>query len=253
MTPSNSLPPRFAANTGRLKRAGFVVMLLCGSLVSADEGRGIGERSGVNGNSYLIDVPVVSAVPIQTTRVVERPEKTCTRVASTERYDRSSRSYPRRSHYEPYPGERRSRGSGGIGAQILGGLVGGAIGNQFGGGNGKKALTIAGALIGSSIARGDRRRARSDDYYDDRRTYHDAGDDYFEPRPAGHRDEASYQPEYQCRTTTRTRQITEVTGFDVTYRYNNSLHKRRMDHDPGDTLELRVRAVPDVDASVTQS
>ena len=36
---------------------------------------------------------------------------------------------------------------------LLGGLVGGLVGNQFGGGNGRKALTVIGALAGSSIAR----------------------------------------------------------------------------------------------------
>jgi uncharacterized protein YcfJ len=37
--------------------------------------------------------------------------------------------------------------------QLLGGILGGVIGNQFGGGNGKKAMTVAGALLGSSMAR----------------------------------------------------------------------------------------------------
>jgi len=34
---------------------------------------------------------------------------------------------------------------------IAGGIVGGVIGNQFGKGDGKKILTVAGALLGSSI------------------------------------------------------------------------------------------------------
>lgn len=34
---------------------------------------------------------------------------------------------------------------------ILGAIIGGVIGNQFGGGHGKDALTAAGALLGGSI------------------------------------------------------------------------------------------------------
>lgn len=195
--------------------------------------------TALEGQSYVVDVPVVSAEPIEVTRRVERPEKTCELVRESGRYARDDRrysSYERDSRYDRqrydrqrYERERRGeRGS--VGAQVLGGLIGGAIGNQFGGGNGKKALTIAGALIGSSIARGDRSR------------YHDRHvSEYRE-----------IEPEYQCRTTTRTREVTQVTGYDVTYRYNDTLYNRRMEYDPGDTLELRVRAVPDI-APVTRA
>jgi len=194
-------------------------------------------------SSYVIDVPVVSATPIEVTRVVERPEKVCRRLSHTD-YRRNGgwesdwqperRAYDTYSHYDSYGHsygrERSGRGEGGgVGAQILGGLIGGAIGNQFGGGRGKKALTITGALIGSSIARGSSTER---------------------PRYERYGEYREIQPEYECHTATRTRQVTEVTGYDVTYRYNNSLHKRRMEHDPGDTLELRVRAVPEVGPDV---
>lgn len=36
--------------------------------------------------------------------------------------------------------------------EILGGILGGAIGNQFGKGRGKDAMTVAGTLLGASIA-----------------------------------------------------------------------------------------------------
>ncbi len=39
--------------------------------------------------------------------------------------------------------------------EIVGGLFGGLIGNQFGGGSGKDAMTIAGALLGASLAHDD--------------------------------------------------------------------------------------------------
>ncbi len=195
---------------------------------------GAAEQS-LRGTSYVIDVPVVSATPIEVTRVVEGPEKVCRRLSRVERRSRGHWKGEWESEWQP---DRRSYGAydshysddyrrkgGGVGAQILGGVIGGVIGNQFGGGRGKKALTVTGALLGSSIAKGSARERRRYDPYGEY---------------------PQIQPEYECHTATRTRQVTEVTGYDVTYRYNNSLHKRRMGHDPGDTLELRVRAVPEV-------
>ncbi|MDB2589749.1 glycine zipper 2TM domain-containing protein [Candidatus Thioglobus sp.] len=39
--------------------------------------------------------------------------------------------------------------------EIVGGIFGGLIGNQFGGGSGQDAMTVAGALLGASIAHDD--------------------------------------------------------------------------------------------------
>ncbi len=46
-------------------------------------------------------------------------------------------------------------GDGSIANELVGGLFGGLIGNQFGGGDGKDALTVAGALLGASLAHDD--------------------------------------------------------------------------------------------------
>ncbi len=223
-------------------RASVLVSVLAGSLTAAAQERALPSQN------YVVAVPVVSARAIEVTRIIERPEKTCSPVRESRyrdaRFDHYSGGYSRReSAYE-----RRHDRRGGVGSQLLGGLIGGVIGNQFGGGNGKKALTVAGALLGSSIASsGSRReRYRADDgrYYSRRR---DAR--HWNEREYQH----EYQPEYQCRTTTSTREVTQVTGYDVTYSYNNTLYKRRMDYDPGDTLELHVRAEPDVAPIVADS
>ena len=39
--------------------------------------------------------------------------------------------------------------------EIMGGILGGLIGNQFGDGDGKKAATVAGTLLGASLAHDD--------------------------------------------------------------------------------------------------
>ena len=57
---------------------------------------------------------------------------------------------------------RVNSGDGSATNELVGGLIGGAIGNQFGGGNGKKALTVAGALLGASIAHDGERKGRGE-------------------------------------------------------------------------------------------
>jgi uncharacterized protein YcfJ len=47
---------------------------------------------------------------------------------------------------------QRVSGDGSATNEIFGSILGGAIGNQFGGGSGKKVMTVAGALLGASIA-----------------------------------------------------------------------------------------------------
>lgn len=43
-------------------------------------------------------------------------------------------------------------GSSSTGDTIVGAIIGGAIGNQFGNGNGKDAMTVLGAIVGADIA-----------------------------------------------------------------------------------------------------
>ncbi len=54
--------------------------------------------------------------------------------------------------YETQVNQRGGRGNGSATNEILGGILGGVIGNQFGGGSGKKIATVAGTLLGASIA-----------------------------------------------------------------------------------------------------
>ena len=47
---------------------------------------------------------------------------------------------------------QKANGDGSATNEIFGGLIGGALGNQLGKGSGKKVMTVAGALLGASIA-----------------------------------------------------------------------------------------------------
>ena len=46
----------------------------------------------------------------------------------------------------------RLRGQASTGDTLFGAIIGGAIGNQFGGGKGKDAATVLGAIIGADVA-----------------------------------------------------------------------------------------------------
>ena len=102
-------------------------------------------------------------------------------------------------------------------AGLLGGVIGGAIGHQFGGGHGKDAMTVAGALIGASIAN-DASRKRSGGQYT--------------------------QVEQRCRTTREYYDEERVTGYRVQYEYNGQVYNTRMDNQPGEFLDLRVSVSP---------
>jgi uncharacterized protein YcfJ len=46
----------------------------------------------------------------------------------------------------------RTQGQASTGDTVLGAVIGGAIGNQFGGGSGKDAMTVLGAIVGADVA-----------------------------------------------------------------------------------------------------
>ncbi len=238
--------PRSAACRRRQFRTGAAESLLAAGLLTLLLGAS-GPVFADSERTYSIRVPVVESTPVVERRTMQQPERYCEPAPSVRRSS-VSETYRRGYGYsgsdgrydagydsrydDQYLASDRVQRRGGVGAQIIGGLIGGAIGNQFGGGNGRKALTIAGALIGSSIARGGGREERVE-----RRVY---------PQADARRSRATYEPDYVCRTSYRERVVEDIVGYDVRYSYNDVIHTRRMDYDPGDMLELQVRAVPEV-------
>jgi uncharacterized protein YcfJ len=92
----------------------------------------------------------------------------------------------------------------------IGAVVGGLLGNQIGGGNGRKIATVAGAAAGGFA--GNRIEHRMQ-----------AGDTYT-------------TTEQHCSTVYETRE--EQHGFDVVYRLNGTEHRIHMDHDPGPRIPV---------------
>jgi uncharacterized protein YcfJ len=117
------------------------------------------------------------------------------------------------THTAPPKDEHRIAGT------AIGAVVGGLVGNQVGGGKGKTLATVAGAVGGGY---------------------------------AGNRIQASKQHgqvtstvERKCETVNNS--TTKVVGYDVRYEYNGVTRTVRMDHDPGDRVQVQegVTAVSD--------
>ena len=107
-----------------------------------------------------------------------------------------------------------------IAGTAIGAVVGGLLGNQVGGGKGKTLATVAGAVGGGY-----------------------AGNKIEAEPPAwpGHH----VSVERKCSTVNNT--STKIVGYDVRYEYNGVTRTVRMDHDPGDRVQVQegVTAVSD--------
>ncbi|MDX1569894.1 MAG: glycine zipper 2TM domain-containing protein [Xanthomonadales bacterium] len=111
-----------------------------------------------------------------------------------------------------YEEEVRHRGR--AAPTILGAIVGGAVGNQFGGGNGRRAMTVAGAALGAAIANDNSAR-----------------------RGRGHY-------ETRCELVDEYREEERITGYRVEYEYNGQVYATRTQRDPGEYIDLRVSVSP---------
>lgn len=106
---------------------------------------------------------------------------------------------------------------------ITGAVIGGVIGNQFGDGRGKTAMTIAGTVLGGSVAK-----------------------DRYRNKPLGHpRDNRNYRD--QCRNSNEWsgyRNTRNIEGYHVTYRYNGQTFTTTMAHEPGNRIPIEVSIRP---------
>jgi uncharacterized protein YcfJ len=109
--------------------------------------------------------------------------------------------------------EKRQRSSG---DQFVGSVVGAAIGHALGHrSKHRTGATIAGALIGNSIAKNSSAHVRTEE-----------------------------RLENHCQMIPVTWQQEQVIGYQVVYRYNGRTFEARLPYDPGDSLKLRVLINP---------
>lgn len=107
-----------------------------------------------------------------------------------------------------------------IAGTAIGAVVGGVLGNQVGGGKGKTLATVAGAVGGGY-----------------------AGKKIQENRQQG---QVTTTTERRCDTVANT--STRIVGYDVRYQYNGVTRTVRMDHDPGDRVQVQEGVIAVSDA-----
>ena len=103
-----------------------------------------------------------------------------------------------------------------IAGTAIGAVVGGLVGNQVGGGKGKTLATAVGGGYAGNRIQANRQHAQ-----------------------------VSSSVERKCETVNNT--STKIVGYDVRYEYNGVTRTVRMDHDPGDRVQVQegVTAVSD--------
>ncbi|WP_342246069.1 glycine zipper 2TM domain-containing protein [Pseudomonas sp. OTU5201] len=135
------------------------------------------------GNSGPEYAEVLAVQPINET--VKTPREVCNDVAVT-------RQRPVKDQHQ-------------IAGTVLGAVAGGLLGNQVGGGSGKKIATVAGAVGGGYAGNKVQEHMQEGDTYTTTET--------------------------RCKTVTDTSE--KLVGYDVKYQFDGKVGQVRMDHDPG--------------------
>ncbi len=143
----------------------------------------------------ITEAPVLSADPVYRTVRVNSPSERC---------------------WEE-PVHVRSHNSQSKTPEILGAIIGAAVGRNFGNGRGQDVATVAGAVLGGSVGRDVKNRRNG------------SGRTVYE------------QP---CETVDNYRTEERIEGYDVTYRYNGDTYSTFTSNDPGHTIKVSVNVVP---------
>jgi len=183
--------------------------------------------------------------------------------------------YDNRYNNNRYDYNRRHNGIGNNTGAVLGGVLGAAIGNHVGDGDGRRAATAVGAILGYAIVRdaqhdnrysnnrydyrNDRQsngyytepngqlrcRMVNDDQYgygyqnnrnDNNRDYRSGRDRYINERYQDRYDHDRYDNRYDD---------ARVTGYRVTFEYHGQTYTTQTDYHPGSNIRVRVNVEAD--------
>jgi uncharacterized protein YcfJ len=194
--------------------------------------------SGVMAQSYSDVAQVVSSQPMY--ERVSMPRQECFNETVTMDRRTPSAGYQdaRYTPAAPAPTYDRSERSVGAGT-VIGAIIGGVVGHQFGSSSrgrdhGTVAGVIGGGIIGNMIENSPSNNTSAN----------------YDPQPArtDRADRVDYAPEtrtvQRCQTVQDTRE--QISGYNVTYRYNGRDYQTRMAYDPGQTINLRVNIAPEI-------
>jgi len=151
---------------------------------------------GYNSDGKIFEANVISANPVYRTIEINNPRQQCWEEAV---------AIPQKQYESRTP-------------EIVGALLGAAVGYQFGSGRGQDAAAVAGAVLGGSIARDTKQKYR---------------------QPQG-----GVRYEQRCKTVDEYHTEERLEGYDVTYQYNGNLYTTRTRNDPGSTIRVSVNVVP---------
>lgn len=158
-----------------------------------------------HGNAFTDRARVIDVDPIHETVRVENPRRDCWKEQAVAR-----------DYEDGHDGDDVRAGEG----MIAGSIIGGVIGSQIGKGDGRKAATVLGTIVGAAVGRD-------------------------MASGGGHGRRAWPAAGTRCRVSYDTHEEERIVGYRVTYRYQGKTFTRRMDHDPGRWLRVRVRVLPD--------
>lgn len=188
----------------KLKLAVAGLLACVAGTAAANPGRG---GPGVD-YARVVDVaPIIQRVRVQT------PSRECWEEVEYQTF--------RQETYSPgYTGRVRTAGP-----TIAGGLIGGVIGRQFGGGSGRDAMTAVGALVGASMGN---QAALNEARAGSARVS-------YEQRPV---------TVERCQNTTSYREEERIEGYRVTYVYAGREYQTTMASHPGRSIPVRVSVIP---------
>lgn len=134
--------------------------------------------------------------------------------------------------YQPAPAPRSERSIGG--GTILGAIIGGVVGHQFGNSSGGRDRgTAAGAIVGGIVG----------NQIENSQPSYNGPSGYVQSGPS----RVDYIPEtrvvQRCQTVYEGRD--EIRGYNVVYRYQGRDYTTRMAYDPGPTMNVRVNLAPE--------
>ena len=179
-------------------KTGFVAAVL----LLAISGQAIADHSRRDSGPIYDYAKVISSTPVIRYVTVKTPVQEC---------------WQETAHYTTYHNPPGAPGS-----TLVGAIIGGVVGHQFGSGRGNDAATVAGAMIGAAIGHDAARRR--------------AGPGYGYVRTS--------RPVDRCRTVYRDHRERRVDGYDVLYRYKGQRYSTRMPYDPGNRIKVRVDIRP---------
>jgi len=112
--------------------------------------------------------------------------------------------------------------------EIFGAIIGGVVGNRIGkrgGGKARDVATVAGAVLGGSIARDVKHKNRRHHEY-------------------GRYERTRYETVQHCEVKDSYTTKEEVIGYDVAYKYRGNVFHTQMDQHPGEKIKVKVTVDP---------